>query len=78
VRAFLALAGVADAKTRKRAPRSLRTVADENPGIFEGLADSVKASLTDASASYVNGVLTVTLPKVRTTEEEDSHHIDVK
>ncbi len=30
-----------------------------------------------ASASYQNGVLTVTLPKVHATSDEDSHHIDV-
>lgn len=31
----------------------------------------------DASATYRNGVLTVTLPK-ETTAEDDSHHIDVE
>ena len=31
----------------------------------------------EASASYTNGVLTVTLPKFEREEGEDSHHIDV-
>ncbi|EJN59545.1 Hsp20/alpha crystallin family protein [Halogranum rubrum] len=30
-----------------------------------------------ASASYHNGVLTVTLPKMQHDDEDDSHHIDV-
>lgn len=32
----------------------------------------------EASASYNNGVLTVTLPKVTTEGEDDSHRIDVE
>ncbi|WP_152043197.1 archaeal heat shock protein Hsp14 [Salinigranum salinum] len=32
----------------------------------------------DASASYANGVLTVTLPREWTDEDDDSHHIDVE
>ena len=31
-----------------------------------------------ASASYQNGVLTVTLPKFEVDDEDDSHHIDVQ
>jgi HSP20 family protein len=33
----------------------------------------------DASASYTNGVLSVTLPRMETVEDEDdSHHIDIE
>jgi HSP20 family protein len=32
----------------------------------------------EASASYTNGVLTVTLPREWTDEDDDSHHIDVE
>lgn len=31
----------------------------------------------EASATYTNGVLTVTLPKVHTDDEGEDHHIDV-
>jgi HSP20 family protein len=31
----------------------------------------------DASASYTNGVLSVTLPKVEVDEDDDSHRIDI-
>jgi HSP20 family protein len=30
-----------------------------------------------ASASYANGVLTVTLPRVESVDEDEGHHIDV-
>ncbi|MFC6826698.1 archaeal heat shock protein Hsp14 [Halopelagius fulvigenes] len=40
------------------------------------LPDDVVAD--EASASYNNGVLTVTLPKVTTDDDEDSHRIDVE
>ncbi|QZY00348.1 Hsp20/alpha crystallin family protein [Halobaculum rubrum] len=52
----------------------------------ERRAESLRRSITlpaevredDASATYANGVLTVTLPKVHADEEGDEgHHIDV-
>lgn len=52
----------------------------------ERRADSIHRSVRlpsairpdDASATYNNGVLTVTLPKLQIDEDEDSHHIDVE
>lgn len=37
-----------------------------------------EVSEDDASATYTNGVLTVTLPKVTVDEGSEDHHIDVK
>lgn len=63
--------------------------SDEEQGQFirrERRSQSVRRSLRlpvdvdeeGASASYQNGVLTVTLPKRQVDEGDDSHHIDVE
>lgn len=62
---------------------------DDDTGAYlrrERRAESLRRSITlpaevvedDASATYSNGVLTVTLPKVHMDQEDDEgHHIDV-
>jgi HSP20 family protein len=61
---------------------------DEDHGEFlrrERRSQSVRRSFRlpvevdeeSTSASYQNGVLTVTLPKIQLDDEDDSHHIDV-
>ncbi|MFC7097806.1 Hsp20/alpha crystallin family protein [Halobaculum marinum] len=70
------------------AERTMESDEGDESGAYlrrERRAESLRRSITlpaevmedDASATYSNGVLTVTLPKVTVEEGSDSHHIDV-
>jgi len=72
-----------------RAEREISSDEGDDAGAYlrrERRAESMRRSITlpaevredEASATYANGVLTVTLPKVHADEgEDDGHHIDV-
>lgn len=70
------------------AERTVSTDEDDESGAYlrrERRSESMRRSISlpgevseeDASATYTNGVLTVTLPKLHVEEGSDSHSIDV-